>query len=217
MLERFRKQAKLYLRWHRAGYHPVAARIRAGLPRFASHSDREILAARFRLADAQELVARLRGFDGWPALRQGLNDMPEQNRPLIDKATLLAAEPQLFVSDIAASCAWFAEKLGFETAFVYGEPAFYAQVVRDGARLNLRHVDGPVFADDLKRREGDLLAASIAVDDIRPLFAELEARGAAIHQRPRAEPWGGRTFIVADPDGNLILFASALAKDERPA
>ena len=91
MLERFRKQAKLYLRWHRAGYYPVAARIRAGLPRFAALSDREILAAPFRLADAQELVARIRGFDNWPALRKGLEDMSDAERPMLDKATLIAA------------------------------------------------------------------------------------------------------------------------------
>ena len=33
-LENLRKQAKLYLRWHRDGYHPVAAAIRAMLPRY---------------------------------------------------------------------------------------------------------------------------------------------------------------------------------------
>jgi len=38
----------------------VAAQIRAGLLRFSSLSDREILAASFRLCDAQELVARMR-------------------------------------------------------------------------------------------------------------------------------------------------------------
>jgi catechol 2,3-dioxygenase-like lactoylglutathione lyase family enzyme len=209
MLERFRKQAKLYLRWHRTGYHPVAARIRATLPRFRSLSDHEILAERFRLADAQALVARMQGFDSWLALRKGLDKMPEANPSTPDRATLIAAEPQLFVADVAASSAWYGDKLGFEITYLYGEPPFYAQLVRDGARLNLRQVEGAVFADDLKAREGDVLSVSITVDDIRPLFAEIEGRGATIHQRPRLEPWGARTFIVADPDGNLILFASA--------
>jgi len=27
------------------------------------------------------------------------------------------------------------------------------------------------------------------------------------HQELKTEPWGARTFIVKDPDGNLILFA----------
>ena len=61
------------------------------------------------------------------------------------KAVITAAEPQLFVADIKSSCDFFTSKLGFAVVFTYGEPPFYAQVVRDGARLNLRHVDRPVI------------------------------------------------------------------------
>ena len=60
------------------------------------------------------------------------------------KPVLGVAEPQLFVSDIRASCDFYREKLGFHVRFVYGEPPFYAQVVRDAARLNLRHLDSPI-------------------------------------------------------------------------
>ena len=135
--------------------------------------------------------------------------MPTAQEQSFDKATLIAAEPQLLVSDIAAACDYFVERLGFQVEFTYGEPAFYGQVARDGARVDLRWVRGPVFAPGFREREGDVLAASITVDEIGPLFAELEGRGATIHQRLRTEPWGARTFIVADPDFNLILFASA--------
>jgi uncharacterized glyoxalase superfamily protein PhnB len=31
--------------------------------------------------------------------------------------------------------------------------------------------------------------------------------GVEFHQPLKPEPWGARTFIVRDPDGNLILFA----------
>jgi hypothetical protein len=60
-IEHLRKQAKLYLRWHRQQYYPVAARIRAVLPRYSGLIDREILRQPFRLSDAQELVARTVG------------------------------------------------------------------------------------------------------------------------------------------------------------
>ena len=62
-LENLKKQAKLVLRWHRTGYHPVAAQIRAVLPRYQGLTDAEILALPFRLVDAQELVARQAGFE----------------------------------------------------------------------------------------------------------------------------------------------------------
>lgn len=120
--------------------------------------------------------------------------------------TFVAAEPQLFVRDIAVSAAFYTSKLGFSVAFTHGEPPFYAQVYRDGARLNLRHVDTPVI--DPRRREADqLLAATIALDDAAALFREYEAAGVELAQALRTEPWGARTFIVRDPDGNLILFA----------
>jgi hypothetical protein len=69
-LENLKKQAKQYLRWHRERYYPVAAEIRAALPRFQHLNDRQVLEASFRLSDAQELVARQIGFEGWQASRQ---------------------------------------------------------------------------------------------------------------------------------------------------
>lgn len=121
------------------------------------------------------------------------------------RARLVAAEPQLFVSDIGAACAFFTEKLGFAVAFLYGTPPFFGEVTRDGAALNLRHVDAPVFDRVLRARE-DLLSAAITVDDVARLYEEFRSRGIVFHQALRTEPWGARTFIVADPDGNLLLF-----------
>lgn len=121
---------------------------------------------------------------------------------------LLSAEPQLFVADIKVASEYFVAKLGFEIGFLYGEPPFYGQVRRDGAHLNLRCVDRPMFDNALRERE-DLLSASITVDDVKQLYLEFQAAGAVFHQPLRKEPWGVRTFIVKDPDGNLLLFAGA--------
>ena len=63
--------------------------------------------------------------------------------------------------------------------FTYGEPAFYAQVTRGEARLNLRLVREPVFVGDIRERE-HLLSASITVDTaagLKRLFLELQAAG----------------------------------------
>lgn len=142
-IEHLEKQAKLYLRWHREGYYPVAARVRAVLPRFSRLTDTEILARPFRLSDAQELVARTVGFESWEALRRGSHLVTRTRTGTLPMTTLVAAEPQLYVRDIAASSAFYSRMLGFSVAFVYGDPPFYGQVVRDGARLNLRQVDHP--------------------------------------------------------------------------
>jgi len=205
-LENLKKQAKLYLRWHRDRYYPVAARIRAVLPSYRHLSDREVLAHSFRLSDAQELIARKTGFESWEALRKGMQTMAHTQAQTPSKPVLLAAEPQLFVADIVASCEFYTKKLGFSVAFSYGEPPFYGQVFRDGARLNLRRLDKPGLDPEIRDRE-QLLSASIALDDAKPLFLEYQAAGVLFAQPLKTEPWGARTFIVRDPDGNLILFA----------
>jgi uncharacterized glyoxalase superfamily protein PhnB len=120
---------------------------------------------------------------------------------------IVASEPQLFVSDVDAAIGFYVAKLGFTLAFAHGEPAFYAQVRRDHGRLNLRHVDGPVFQEGFHTREPDTVIATLAVDDAEPLFVEFQKAGVVFHQPLKTEPWGARTFIVRDPDGNLILFA----------
>jgi catechol 2,3-dioxygenase-like lactoylglutathione lyase family enzyme len=122
---------------------------------------------------------------------------------------LSSTSAQLFVADIAASCDFFVGKLGFAIDFTYGDPPFYGQVRRDQARLALRLVCEPVFVGDIRQRE-HLLSASITVDtadEIKQLFLEFQATAAPFHQPLRKEPWGARTFIVLDPDDNLILFA----------
>ena len=205
-IEHLRKQAKRYLRWHREQHYPVAARIRAMLPRYSGLTDREILAQPFRLSDAQELVARTVGFESWEELRRGSHFLTHVRTRTLVMPTLVAAEPQLYVRDIARSSEFYSTMLGFSVAFTYGDPPFYGQVCRDGARLNLRQVDEPVV-DPVRRDAEQLLAASITLEDAKPLFLEYQKAGVDFFQPLRTEPWGARTFIVRDPDGNLLLFA----------
>jgi catechol 2,3-dioxygenase-like lactoylglutathione lyase family enzyme len=208
-LENLRKQAKLILRWHRERYYPVAAQIRAVLPRFAHLSDPEILAHSFKLSDAQEMVARQAGLDSWQALKAGIDSMPENAAPTTTRPTISATAAQLFVADIKASCDFFVEKLGFSIVFIYGDPPFYAQVKRDRGLINLRCVDRPVIDPELRDRES-LLSSDMGVDTseaIKQLYLEFQAKGVTFDQTLRKEPWGARTFIVKDPDGNLLLFA----------
>jgi uncharacterized glyoxalase superfamily protein PhnB len=72
--------------------------------------------------------------------------------------------------------------------------------------LNLRRLDKPGLDPEIRDRE-QLLSASIALDDAKPLFLEYQVAGVLFAQPLKTEPWGARTFIVRDPDGNLILFA----------
>jgi len=207
-LENLRKQAKLYVRWHRERHHPVAAQIRAVLPRFRDLTDHQILDAPFKLGDAQELVARQAGFESWQALKAEVQTMSDTVPAAMAPPTLTSIEAELFVADIAKSCAFFTEKLGFTVVFTYGEPPFYGQVRRDVARINLRMVCEPVYVGDIRERE-DLLGCSMTVAsaaEMKQLYLQYQEAGVSFYQPLKQEPWGARTFIVRDLDGNLLLF-----------
>jgi catechol 2,3-dioxygenase-like lactoylglutathione lyase family enzyme len=208
-LENLKKQAKLILRWHRERYYPVAAQIRAVLPRYRQFSDQDILAQSFKLSDAQEMVARQAGFESWQALKSGIDTMPRQASQPLSKPIIAGTAAQLFVADIKASCDFFTQKLGFSIVFVYGEPPFYAQVKRDHGCINLRCLDRPAIDPALRDSES-LLSSDMGVnthEEIKQLFLEFQAAGVTFFQTLRKEPWGARNFIVKDPDGNLLLFA----------
>ena len=210
-LENLKKQAKLVLRWHHERHFPVAAQIREHLPRFRNVTDSEILAARFKLSDAQEMIARQNGFASWQALKAGLSATPRRTKSSPRKVTIVSAEPQLLVTDMQRACEFFQQKLGFSLVFSYGNPPYYAQVSRDTVCLNLRWVAGAVIVSTVRERE-ELLSVSMTVgtaDEIKLLFLEFQSAGVVFHQKLKKQPWGAKNFVVKDPDGNLLLFAGS--------
>ena len=117
------------------------------------------------------------------------------------------AIPNLFVKDFAAGMAYYTGPLGFRPLFVYGDVPFYAHVRRDAAVLAIRHVTRPAI--DHSAGEA-LLSAFIEVPEVDGLCASMQSAGAVIWQAPRDEPWAMRSFIVRDPDRNLLCFAANL-------
>ena len=154
------------------------------------------------------------GFEGWQALKSGADAMTDE--PKIDgpkqtapRPILNSIEAQLYVANVQSSCDFYTNKLGFAVAFIYGDPPYYAQVFRDNARFNLRLVLEPVFAGDVRKRE-HLLSATITLataSEIKQLFLSYRAVEVSFDQALKKEPWGARTFVVSDPDENLIMFA----------
>ena len=209
-LEAYRKQAKQLVRWHREGNHSVGGRIR-GLSRYRSLTDKQALALKFPLAEAQEIVAREAGFESWAALRAAVENPVSAPRPTRSLGAapprIQSAIPVIFVSSVQTSAEFFRDKLGFKIDFLHGEPAFYGGVSRDGVTLHLRFVHAPVVSEELREKES-LLAAFLVVENIKELFAEYKAKKVELIGTLRKEAWGGPTFTVRDPDGNRILFSS---------
>jgi catechol 2,3-dioxygenase-like lactoylglutathione lyase family enzyme len=142
-------------------------------------------------------------------MKSGAHAMTGEPRQATPHPILNAIEAQLLVANIKHSCDFYTGKLGFAVHFIYGDPPHYAQVFRDNARINLQLVGEPVLAGDIRKRE-HLLCASITVataNEIKQLFLDYQAAEVPFQQALKREPWGATTFIVSDPDENLILFA----------
>ena len=200
-LENLRKRAKHLVRQHRDGMHVVAPRLRAALPRLAGLSDREVLAAGFALHDAQQVIATELGFRSWEELKEA----PPMPTPSITDLHFERATACVFVTDFDRALSFYRDVLGFEVVYTYGEPPFWGEVLRDGARLNLRHVDESPWAVGVREAE-QLLSAYVLTTDAKAVFVEYQARGVEFHERLQQKPWDNKEFIVRDPDGNLILF-----------
>jgi catechol 2,3-dioxygenase-like lactoylglutathione lyase family enzyme len=100
---------------------------------------------------------------------------------------------------------FYRDQLGFTIDFLHGQPAFYASVSRDEASIHLRFVHQSALAG--LREQEQLLAAFVAVSNVKRLFTEYKTRNVPFVHRLRKEPWGLSSFIVRDPDGNWLCFA----------
>jgi uncharacterized glyoxalase superfamily protein PhnB len=205
-LETYRKQAKLLVRWHREGDYSIGGRVRQ-LERYRSFTDREVLALRFTLALAQEIVAVEAGHRSWAELKTAAERAFKTARIPAGSPALKKIIPILLVRDVTACATFFKEKLGFETDFLHGSPPFYGSVSRDGVCLHLRFVHRPFFAQ-AAAQEKSLIVASIEVSNVQGLFEEFKKRGVEFAQRLKKQAWGGTDFQVRDPDGNVISFVT---------
>ena len=204
-LETYKKQAKLLVRWHREGNSSIGGRIRQ-LERYRALSDREALALKFPLTEAQEIIALEAGCANWAELKASTETAPPANeQPETQDTPVASAKPVLYVADVDASAKFYRDQLGFRIDFVHGNPPFYGSVSRDGATLHLKFVREPVFAAGAAEREG-LIMAFVNTPKVRELYTEYLAADAQIVQKLTKQAWGGTDFIVRDPDGNAIAF-----------
>ena len=204
-LDIYRKQAKQLVRWHREGNYSIGGRIR-GLARYKALTDREALALEFPLREAQAIIALEAGYASWPALKVAIADGPAETRSTSPALRLARAVPVIFVANVKASATFFTGTLGFSIDFLHGKPPFYGSVSRDGACVHLKFVHEPMLAVGAQDRDG-FIVAFIEVENVKALYAEYLAAGAMFDQKLKKQAWGGRDFIVRDPDGNGLCFA----------
>lgn len=125
-------------------------------------------------------------------------------------ASIATAAPQLLVDNLDDALIFYEQRLGFSRDFVYDD--FYAGVSRDGALIHLKCAP-KLEAERARRKAEEHLDAYLVVSGLRELHDELVGRGAPITKPLEERPWGARDFYVEDPDGHILCFGEAAARD----
>ena len=129
--------------------------------------------------------------------------------------------PELLVSDIGASLAFWCDRLGFAIAYQRSDEAFAYLERPEGAQIMLSQRSGKWETAALDRPYGRGAMFQVYVASIEPVRRSLEAAGWPLYAGPR-EVWrevgdrlaGQREILVLDPDGYLVMIADDLG--ERP-
>ena len=111
------------------------------------------------------------------------------------------AVPIFRVQDLDASISYYVERLGFAVQW-RDDPL--ASVGRDRMSLMLSAGD--------QGEPGTWIW--VATSDVDALYAELQARGAALRHPPTNYPWGSRECQITDLDGHVLRFGSESRPDE---
>jgi catechol 2,3-dioxygenase-like lactoylglutathione lyase family enzyme len=119
----------------------------------------------------------------------------------------------VFVSDLPAMVTFYRDVLGFDIEWDGKGP--YAEFKHEGVRFSMyRRSELPsLLGSEPTYPQGLNGTFELAIDlprfgEVDERFERLVAAGAQPVYRPRDEPWGMRSSMIADPEGNLIEVGS---------
>jgi catechol 2,3-dioxygenase-like lactoylglutathione lyase family enzyme len=125
--------------------------------------------------------------------------------------------PELDVSSIEASLAFWCGGLGFRIAYERRQAKF-AYLEPQGAQVMLCEINGNWQTGRLERPFGRGINFQIATDDLESILEALRKMDWPLFEEP-SESWyrigeieetGSQEFLVQDPDGYLLRFAQSL-------
>ncbi len=130
--------------------------------------------------------------------------------------------PELAVTDIARSLAFYTQTLGFRVDYERPESGF-AFLSLQGSQLMLEQLGEASWATGkMEPPLGRGMHLQLEVESVAPIMASLEAARHPIFLGVH-EKWyrkgdrllGNRQFLVQDPDGYLLRFAEDIGTEDR--
>jgi catechol 2,3-dioxygenase-like lactoylglutathione lyase family enzyme len=129
--------------------------------------------------------------------------------------------PELMVSDLESSLAFWVSCLGFEVAYQRPEDGF-AYLDLNGAQVMLEQTDpdaGQWLTAPLAKPFGRGINLQIDVEAVAPIIQKLGQAGRPLYRQCK-DTWyradnvdvGQREFIVQDPDGYLVRLVERLGE-----
>src|SRR5687767_6008439 len=125
---------------------------------------------------------------------------------MLDGPMIRQIAPQFFTTKMAATLAYYKDKLGFDCVGTWDDPPVYAIVARDEHRIHFRLADPPKPNPD--KYADELLDAYLFIEDADALYAEYVARGVEFARALGDTAWHSREFVVKDCDGRLLAFGA---------
>ena len=136
--------------------------------------------------------------------RARVDPMVEMAKRCSHDAELSCPVPIYSVQSLADSQRYYRDALGFKVEWDHGDPPTFGAVSRGHMVL--------FMCQQCQGHPGTW--AMVFARDVNRLHEELVRRDAIIRMPPTDMPWGLREMHVADPDGNVIRFASAIEHDD---
>ena len=129
---------------------------------------------------------------------------------------LVSAAPVFQVGDVALTMRWYEQNLGFEGfPFPSTPPHAFCVLVRDGIEIMLQRVVGREKLDVYRQRPGGVWHAYLRVEGVSALYQEVRARPEVTLLEPlKRQPYGDTEFVVADPDGHVLVFSELVSDSQ---
>jgi catechol 2,3-dioxygenase-like lactoylglutathione lyase family enzyme len=113
--------------------------------------------------------------------------------------------PQLRTTDLAASIAFYTDKVGLKLEFEYED--FYAGIRAGEQIIHLKRIDQKDPSIDFVEK-GEHFHLYIGVTDVQASAGALKAKNVEFVKEVHDTPWGTTEFAIRDDQGHTLYFGA---------